>query len=93
MKKVLDTRLKRAKQRKEARLFEKRESKIRKEIEYFKKHSEFRHKTLLDNIKRYEMYTEQQRKEIEVVSQLKLVIINFLLIQIFSTKKETQKIL
>lgn len=71
MKEALDTRLKNGKQRKEFRLSEKRDMKMRKEIEYFKKHSLYRHHTLLKNIKKIELYEQQQRKKIEVIFNLK----------------------
>lgn len=71
MKEALDTRLEKAKQRKEIRLSEKMDMKMRKEIEYFKKHSLFRHQTLLKNIKRFELYEQEQRKKIEVIFNLK----------------------
>lgn len=71
MEEALDTRLKNGKQRKEICLSEKRDMKMRKEIEYFKKHSLFRHQTLLKNIKKIELYERQQRKKIEVIFNLK----------------------
>lgn len=65
MKEALDAKLKNAKERKEIRLSEKKDMKMRKGIEYFKKHSLFRHRALLKNIKKFELYEQQQRKKIE----------------------------
>lgn len=67
MKEALDTRLEDATQRKEIRLSEKKDMKIRKEIEYFKKHSLFKYQVLLKNIKKIELYEQQQRQKIEVI--------------------------
>lgn len=66
MLKFIETKMAEAKQRKDSHLTAKRESKMRAEIAYFKKHSMFRQQTLLENIKRFEIYQQEQRDKIEV---------------------------
>lgn len=63
---IMNARLQLAKNRKGCMIMEKRVKNMHDRIDHCKKHSEYKEKVLLKNIKLYQEYEEQQRKNIEV---------------------------
>lgn len=64
--KTLEGKLELAKKRKEFMEMEKKLKKMKEEMDFFTKHSAFRLEALQRNIRLYEMYNEEQRKNIAV---------------------------
>lgn len=66
MLKIINGKLHLAKGRRECLVMEQKVKKMNEQIEHCKKHATFRQEILLRNIKMYQLYEEEQRKNIEV---------------------------
>ena len=64
--KSINGKLKLAKKRRECMAMEKRVKRMADQIDFCKRHSAFRQEVLLKNMKLYEMYKEEHRKNVEV---------------------------
>ena len=66
MLKIINGKLHLAKSRRDCLVMEKKVKRMTEQIEHCKKHAAFRQEILLRNIKMYQLYEEEQRKNIEV---------------------------